>query len=733
MNAPAPPRGSEQGSQRPHTALSHQDADALASAIRRGSLGDFTARSGFAACLMALLDARGWRGTQRSLSEALPHFASDLNLASLRNVLADLNFKTIERPIKKGEVLDPRLMPCLYLDDQGNPSALSVNEQGIFEIFAGDDNVWRTLDKPLGAGLVILITEIPTDQDAPRPEHNWTRAILRRMRPRIMRLLGMTFLLNLLALVGPLFIMVVYDQVVASGSPRLLVPLVIGVGLAALIELITRIFRGKSIAFMSGRLEFIISRSVFRQILSLPITRTESAPLSGQISRIREFDSMRDIFMGSLVTVLLELPFIGVFLLVIALLAGWLVLIPFVMIGVFILMGAIALPSLKRSVARTSNQRSRQYRFLIEFVTNLRTIREAGAGERWADRYRELSATTSLEQFRNGQIAFTLQSLSQLIMMIAGGGTIVYGVILVIGGTLTAGGLIAVMALVWRILAPIQNLFLTLTRAEQISMTVGHLDQLMQLRGEQTRHHSGGIIRQWAGAIDFTRVSFRYRPNTDPALLGISFKADPGEMIAIMGSNGSGKSTILRLIAGLYEAQAGQVSIDGLDVRQIDPQELRQQIAYVPQNCHVFHGTLAQNLRFSNPVVSEREIEDACRKAGLWDEITRLPDGLETRFGDQTVWQLNAGFRQRISLARAYLRDAQLILLDEPAQALDDEGDQALVQMIQNLRGEKTIIMVSHRPSHIRLADRVLHLEKGILIAEGAPEQSLSRSEGKFL
>ncbi|GER06386.1 hypothetical protein JCM17843_06960 [Kordiimonadales bacterium JCM 17843] len=200
-----------------------------------------------------------------------------------------------------------------------------------------------------------------------------------------------------------------------------------------------------------------------------------------------------------------------------------------------------------------------------------------------------------------------------------------------------------------------------------------------------------------------------------------------------MGPNGSGKSSILRLIAGLYDSQAGQVSIDGLDVRQIDPQELRQQIAYVPQQCHIFHGTVAQNLRFSNPVASDADLEEACREAGLWDDILRMPDGLETRFGDQTVWQLNAGFRQRLSLARGYLRDASIVLLDEPAQALDTAGDLALIDALQKMRGEKTVIMVSHRPSHIRLADRVLQLENGMLVQDGTPEQIYARIGEKTL
>lgn len=715
------------------TALTSSDADALAMAIRRGSLGDFRAQSPIAACLMALLDAYGWRGTQRELSEALPHYADSLTLHNLRNVMAALGFQTIEHKLKKGESVDHRLFPCLFIDESGKPHVLCLNERGQPQVFNGEDKTWHQAEETPGAGHVILLAKIEKESEQVRSDKTWTRSLLTRMRSRIWRLVGMTFLLNLLALVGPLYIMAVYDQVVASGSARLLLPLSIGLVLAAVIELGIRRLRAKTIAILGGRLEYLISRNVLRQLLSFPISRTEQSPLSGQISRLREFDSMREMFVGTLVSVLLELPFILLFLLVIGLLAGWVVFIPLVMMSLFVVLALFLMPPLRRSVAQASKDRARQYQFLVEFITNLRTIREAGAADKWSERYRDISAATSLAQFRNGQIAFLLQTMTQTIMLIAGGAAIVAGAVRVIDGSMTAGGLIAVMVLVWRVLSPIQNLFLTLTRTEQIRSSVKNLDQVMAIPVEETRQLSGGITRKIAGGIGFNRVSFRYLANTDPVLLGVQFQVAPGEMIAIAGPNGSGKSSLLQLMMGLYQAQAGQVSIDGLDVRQFDPKNLRQQIGYVPQQSHIFHGTISQNLRMSNPVAGSDELEEACRLAGLWNEIHGLPHGLDTRFGDQTVWQLNAGFRQRLSLARAYLRDAPILLMDEPAQALDEVGDRIFVETLSGMKGKKTIIMVSHRPSHIRMADRVFRMDRGMLVQSGTPAEILDRFEGKTL
>ncbi|GAB4131105.1 MAG: type I secretion system permease/ATPase [Rhodothalassiaceae bacterium] len=707
------------------------DGDSLAAAIRRGARRNFGAQSDFAACLMTLLDARGWRGTERELAESLPHFANELGIESLRNVLAILGYRTVERTLDAGEMLDPRLFPCMFLDIDGRPSVIVCDPDGQMKRFDGARREWHDIDGMPGAGMAILLARIDRDDMMDERQGKWTWRLVRRMRGQIAHLMGISFLLNSLSLAGPLFIMAVYDQVVPTGSVRILIALAAGLLLATLVEIGGRVWRAHLISWLGGRLEYLIALGVFRQILALPVSRTESAPLSGQIARIREFDGLREMFVGTLVSVLLDLPFLFIFLAVIAILGKWLVLIPLVMFALFGIAGALILPAMKRSVARTADERARQYRFLVEFVTNLRTIREAGGARIWLERFREISAATSISQYRNGQISFLLQTLAQAIMMASGAGAIIGGVFLVLSGGMSAGGLIAVMALIWRVLSPVNNLFLTLTKAEQIRNSIGQLDQLMQIKGEDSRRLDGGIVRDFAGAVSFTRVSFRYQPAADPALLGISFRVMPGETVAIVGPNGSGKSSILRLVLGLYQPQAGQVAIDGIDLRQIDPAELRRRIAYVPQQVHIFHGTIAQNLRLSNPVADDEALIDACQKAGLWEDIARLPQQLETRFGDQTVFQLNAGFRQRLSLARAYLRDASIYLLDEPAQALDDAGDAAFLDMLESLRGRKTVLMVSHRPSHIRRADKVLRMEAGVLVEEGTPEQLFARFEGK--
>ena len=229
--------------------------------------------------------------------------------------------------------------------------------------------------------------------------------------------------------------------------------------------------------------------------------------------------------------------------------------------------------------------------------------------------------------------------------------------------------------------------------------------------------------RRFEGAITFSRVSFRYSSDSDPALVGVNFDIKPGQVVAVVGANGAGKSSLIKLVAGMYQPQAGAVLIDGADIRQMDPQTLRQAISYVPQDIEFFRGSIAQNLRLANPVASPDDLRMACMSAGILQEVEALPDGFDTRVGDQHSSRFSASFLQRLALARAFVREAPIILFDEPTNGLDQRADRAFQHTINRLRGGSTIFLITHRPSHLDLADRILVLEAGQLRGDGPPER----------
>jgi ATP-binding cassette subfamily C protein/ATP-binding cassette subfamily C protein LapB len=350
------------------------------------------------------------------------------------------------------------------------------------------------------------------------------------------------------------------------------------------------------------------------------------------------------------------------------------------------------------------------------------------AGEKiFMNRYREMAARAAVGGFDNGMYTILVGLLGNILIVSAGMVTIAVGVLGVIDGNMTMGNLIAAMMLVWRVLSPLQTVITLIQRIETVRSSIRQIDGLMSLKPERDPRAMAAPLRNIKGRVEFSRVSLRYNNEADPALVGVSFEVLPGEVVAVTGRNGSGKSTVLKLLLGLYSAQAGSIRIDNTDLRQIDPLEMRHAIAYVPQVCNLFFGTIAQNLRLANPVATDADIRWACEMADLWDEVMAQPRGLETRVGDTSSDHLPASFVQKLSLARAYLKRSPLMLFDEPVNGLDFDGDRTFMQAVEHFRGQSTIMMVTHRPSHLKIADRILVFEAGYLRLGGPADEVRAR------
>ena len=710
-------------------AAAEDDQARLGRVLQGGELGGFRAISDVAACLLPLLDALGWRGDPRRVAEALPHFANTLDVEGLRGVLANLNYTSRSAEVALSE-LDPRLLPCLFVPNDGSALVLLRRHEDRFSVFDGASAEPTEIDGGILAGKVYLFTPVePTRESAQSAARSraWIQSVARRFRGLIWLMAGITLVSSILALALPFFIMSVYDQVIPSRSTVTLVNLLIGVLFALAMDSALRLVRARILAYVGGRIDMILGSHAFQQILHLPVMMSERSSIGAQISRLRQFEAVREFFTGRLSSVFLELPFVLIFVAVIAWIGGPLAWIPVVLVGLFALCGVIIIPINQRKVTEVGELRSQRQSFLVEMLSNLRAIKTCGAEAIWSRRHRELAARTAMANFRSNQVAVVARTIAQLLMLAAGIATLAYGTLRVLDGHMTIGALVASMALIWRVLAPLQQGFLSLTRLEQIGLGLQRMNMLMRLKlerepGQVTERH-----RNFTGRIAFHRLSLRYTPQGEPALLGVELTVEPGQVVAITGNNGSGKSTVLKLVAGLYQPQAGAVLIDGIDIRQLDCAELRDAIAYVPQTCHLFHGTIGQNLRLADPTASDTQLAEAALHAGLVDEILALPDGFDTRLTDQLQRQLPTGFKQRLMLARAYVKQVPIYLLDEPAKSLDEDGDAALMRKLQQLRGRATVLMSTQRPSHMRLADKVVVLDAGRVVMEGRPDDVLPK------
>ncbi|NOZ41777.1 MAG: peptidase domain-containing ABC transporter [Alphaproteobacteria bacterium] len=704
--------------------LSPSDSARMIEAVKTGKIGSFNAKSPFASCLLPLLDALGWRGNIRGIFEALPHFADSLDLTEFRNTLAHLHYKTVQSPARLSQI-DERLFPCVFTDRKGQPMVVLSRETSGIRVFDSRDQVEKILIDTAITGTAYFISSEYSSQtnkkQKERPRENWVGDLLGRFKTTIKQLFIMTLILNIFALLVPLFMMSIYDQVIPSKSVMTLAYLAGGIIFAIFCEILLRIVRSRFVAYLGARVENIVTTQTFHRLLSLPPSMTESSPIGHQISRLKEFDAIKGLFSGTLVNIILELPFVVIFLTIIAILGGTLAFIPIAMMGVFGLIAFILLPSMKRNVIAAGNKKTERHAFLVESMSNLRTIKQTASEQTWLNRFRNLSADAAYANFKTAQISLLMQSLAQAIMLGAGVATMGFGVLKILDGSMTIGGLIASMTLVWRVLSPLQSLFLTLTRLEQTISSVKQINLLMKITAEDDPSPSNLAEREFFGHIIMNQVSFRYQPNSEPALLGASFEVKPGEMIAVIGSNASGKSTALKMILAMNRPQAGQIILDGMDIRQINPVTLRRAIAYVPQESHFFHGTIAQNLRLSQPMATDKDLSEACRQANVMDDIAGLIHGIETRIGDQSIQSLPSSFKQKITLARAYLKKSPILILDEPAKTLDFAGDTAFMKSLLSMKGKATILMVSHRPSHIKMADKVLVLRDGRVIQFGTP------------
>lgn len=703
----------------------------LADALRSGQTEGFGDESLFARSLQPLLVALGAHEDRRELIESLPHFMDYIGLVELRNMLVSLGYESEPYPGRLAS-LNAELYPCLFVTRDGRPLVLlDVTGEGVHYFDPSlCEKQCANLGSLTGTAYVFTDRRKANLKELSTSTENWTTGLWQRFRRLSVHLLAMTFLINLVAIVVPLVIMLIYDQVIGTRSLDSLKYILVGVAIVLFADFGFRQLRARLIGTVAGRLDFLIGVETFRQLLNIPPLYTERSSVAAQLARLRQFDAVRSFFTGSGASVALELPFAVIAILVIAFIAGPVAWVPVVAILIYIVLGVLVMPQLEVLQRRSSSVKAEKQRMVLQTVEGHTEIKAVGVEDVWHERFREISGECASAGYRAALASSIVTAFGQLVMGAAAVAVISWGANRVLQGQLSVGGLIATMALVWRVLGPLQSAYLTASRAQQIFKALGQINQLMRIGVEQTGAHSSLLLSEIRGAIRAERLSFRYGPDQDPAVFGVSFAVQPGEILTITGTTGSGKSTVLKLIAGMYRAQAGTVYLDDMDIRQMDAADLRRNIAYVPQEVQVFHGTIAQNLRLGNGLATDQELEDALAEAGILDEINRLPKGVQTRIGDNVTEQFPPGFIRGLGLARALLRKTHVVLLDEPGSSLDMPSDQRLVESLERMRGQRTVILVTHRPSHIRVSDRAVIMDEGRVTFVGQPDEVVSMMLG---
>ena len=684
------------------------------------SIGPAEDTGAFEQLLLEILAAVGWRGEQRRLFEALPYIEPIASFAMLRAVLARLDVSLIHVARGSGE-LSTRSFPCLVVEGENSCQLVTASATGEPRIY---DLTTRSESSDLSSlrGSIYLL-KIDKADDAPArsPFDGFVGHVLRMLRTQIIRVAAYSALISVLGIVLSLYVLVVYDLVIATGSLDTLAYLAVGALVVLACELRLHVLRSNAIARVAARFDGIVSIRALSSVLGLPLALTERAPLSSQLSRFRQFEIGRELFAGNLASALLDLPFTLLFVGMLFVIGGSLGFLPIGISLAIIVVATLCAPITVSQIAKVGASKLKSEAMLLELTGKLGTIRSASAETTWLARYGDNLASYERSRFDNVRLSSTLQVVTSSLVAFAGVATLGVGAQRVMDGSMSLGELVAAMMIVWRILLPVQIVSLNLPRLRQIRTTVRQINDLVRMRAER-EDATPMVFRRLGGNISASGLYLSLGAQQEPQLRGVNLEVGAGEIIAVTGPSGSGKSTLLKVLLGLYPQYMGTVRVGGLDMRQLDPAEIRAAIGYAPQQPTFFYGSVAANLRFAFPDATDADIVEALATVGIYLPNPNLPDGIETRISGTGARLFSQGMLCRLSLARAFVKKSSILLLDDPSNGLDRVGDAALTTHLNSLRGNTTVLLVTARPSHMRVADRVVVMSAGGIVANGKPD-----------
>lgn len=529
------------------------------------------------------------------------------------------------------------------------------------------------------------------------------------------------FLVNIFALAMPIFTMNVYDRVVPNRSIETLWVMAIGIAIIVIGDLILRTMRGYFLDWASTRVDIKLSARIMEQVLG---TRLEhrSNSVGSLANNLRSFESVRDFITSATVTTLIDLPFGLIFIGVMA----WIslpMIVPVIVGGIIMLLYAFSVQTKMHELSETMYRASAlRNATLIESLVSLETVKALGIEgtmqRKWEHSAIYLSEVGSKLKLLSQSINNGSNALQQITNVVL----VVLGVYLVTNGDMTMGGLIASTMLAGRALAPIGQLAGLLTQYHTASTSLQSLNGIMEKQVERPEDSNFLSRPTFRGDIEFREVSFSYPESEEKALTKVSFKIKAGEHVALLGRMGSGKTTIHKLILGLYQPTEGSILIDGIDIRQVDTAELRRCIGYVQQDTQLFYGTMRDNLTIAAPHVDDATVLAAAHAGGIDEYINRHPKGFDLLVGERGE-TLSGGQKQGVGIARALINKPNIILLDEPTSAMDHSGEDAVKKRLSEATQGKTVVLISHRSGLFDLVNRIIVIDSGRVVADGAKEQ----------
>ncbi len=560
-------------------------------------------------------------------------------------------------------------------------------------------------------------------------DFRWFVPAVVKYRKLLIEVLVVSFFIQMFALVTPLFYQVVMDKVLVHRSITTLEVIAIGLVSIAVFDVILSGLRSYVFAHTTSKIDVELGARLFRHILSLPLSYFESRRVGDTIARVRELENIRNFLTGQALTSLLDLLFTFVFLAVMFYYSGWLTLIVALSLPAYALWSASITPVLRKRLDEKFERGADNQSFLVETVTGIGTVKATAVDPRVTRTWDNQLAGYVGASFRVTRLATIGQQGIQLIQKIVSISILFFGAKLVIDGKLSVGQLIAFNMLSGQVAAPIVRLAQLWQEFQQVGISVERLGDILNTRTELPG--SRMTLPPIQGRITFDQVTFRYRPETAEVLGGIDLDIAPGEVIGIVGRSGSGKSTLTKLVQRLYVPERGRVLVDGHDLALADPAWLRRQLGVVLQENFLFHRSVRENIALADPGLPLERVIHAATLAGAHEFILELPEGYDTKVGEQGA-SLSGGQRQRLAIARALITDPRILIFDEATSALDYESEHAVMRNMRTICQGRTVLIIAHRLSTVRMANRIVVVDKGKIVESGTHAELVDRPNGHY-
>ena len=655
--------------------------------------------------------------------EASPDTLYEYNLQDIVETMHNLMYRGDACP-GSADQFEEFHTPCLFLAKDGKPFVVASKIEKKAKVWSPRMKEAQYVDLHKIQGTFIRFRKIEENSGTLFDQQKeWFSKIISRFRNPLTFCISLSFVVNLFTVASPLIIMLLIGQVTTDSTVEQWVYLAIGASLYVLSLAGFQLLRTRLLSFLGARSGVLINNQVMRRLMHLPASYTEMASLNSQISRIKDFHSIPDLVSSNAFVSLLDAPFVIISILLLFYFGPKMALVSLGTLALFIIVGFFFSKIIKTQTASGANKNKEKADLMNEIIGMHSEIKSIGLTSHFYNEFCKISHQTSYQNLKSQNVYSLIGAFSSWLVMISGLMTMAFGIELVINGELSPPALMAAMLLTWRVLSPIRNGFIVATQASKTKVSIKQVDRLMNMTTEKnmiTDSSSSPIIK---GNIRFERVSLRYKKNAHPALLGVSFNIIQGETVVILGHGGAGKSTILKMLLGMYTPQTGRVIFDNINLSQFDSSSLRRQLAYMPERPTFFGNTIRESLFMVNPTAGEEELELALGETGLMADIEKLPHGLDTPIDQHNISQLSSSFLRRLSLGLMFLKNSKVWLLDNPGFGLEDMHERQFLATLEAAHGMATIIIATQNEEYLSFADKVILMYNGRIRFHGSVEE----------